>query len=63
LERRVDELKKEFDHAKEKLKAAIVISTFQSDVLAHLPSNGTSAVPESISSTTPDKYVLFFYSY
>lgn len=56
-------MKKEFDHAKEKLKAAIVTTTFQSDLLATLPSNGTSTVLESISSNTPDKYVLFFDSY
>lgn len=60
MERRVDELKKEFDHAKEKLKASIVITSVQSEVITPLPSNGTSAVLESIGSTTPNKYVLFF---
>lgn len=60
MERRVDELKKEYDHAKEKVKAAIVTPIVQTEVLMPLSSNGASTVLfESIDSTTPNKYVLF----
>lgn len=47
-------MKKEFDHAKEKAKIAIINPVIQTEVLAILPCNGMS-VPEN-NSTTPTKY-------
>lgn len=59
LERRVEELKKEYDHAKEKARAAIVQPVIQPEVVVPPPSNGITAVAsEIISSTTPNKYVF-----
>jgi hypothetical protein len=56
LERRVEELKKEYDHAKEKARAAIVHPVVQSEVVPPPPTNGTTVVAsESIRSTTPNK--------
>lgn len=56
LEKRVEELKKEYDHAKEKARAAIVTPVVQTEVVTNLPSNGiTSVVTENTGSTTPNK--------
>lgn len=56
LERRVEELKKEYDHAKEKARAAIVTPVIQTEVVTNLPSNGiTSVASENTGSTTPNK--------
>lgn len=60
MERRVDELKKEYDHAKEKMKAALVTPMVQTEVLMPPSSNGASTIIfENIDSTTSNKYVLF----
>ena len=59
LERRVEESKKEYDHVKEKAKEVIIHSIVQTKVVLPTPSNGiTAAVPENISSTTPNKYAF-----
>lgn len=59
LEKRVEELKKEFDQAKEKARAAIVTPIVQTEVVAPPPSNGVTAViPENTGSTTPNKYAF-----
>jgi len=61
LERRVEELKKEYDHAKEKARAAIVHPVVQTEVVPPPPTNGTTVVAsESIRSTTPNKYAFTF---
>jgi len=60
LERRVEELKKEYDHAKEKARAAIVHPVVPTEVVAPPPSNGI-AVSENISSTTPIKYAFGYF--
>lgn len=61
LERRVEELKKEYDHAKEKARAAIVHPVVQTEVVPPPPTNGITAVAsENISSTTPNKYAFTF---
>lgn len=58
LERRVEELKKEYDYAKEKARAAIVTPVILTEVVAP-PSNGlTTLAPENIGSTTPTKYAF-----
>lgn len=62
LERRVEELKKEYDHAKEKARAAIVHPVVQTEVVPPPPTNGITAAAayENISSTTPNKYAFTF---
>lgn len=56
LERRVEELKKEYDHAKEKARAAIITPVIQTEVVTNLPSNGiTTVASDNTSSTTPNK--------
>jgi len=61
LERRVEELKKEYDHAKEKARAAIVYPVVQTEVVPPPPTNGTTVVASNnISSTTPNKYAFTF---
>ncbi|VVC32497.1 Hypothetical protein CINCED_3A007893 [Cinara cedri] len=56
LEKRVEELKKEYDHAREKAKATIVANTMQINVVTPPTSNGTTViVQENIDSTTPNK--------
>lgn len=57
LERRVEELKKEYDQAKEKARAAIITPVVQTEVVAP-PSNGLT-VSENFGSTTPNKYALW----
>lgn len=58
LERRVEELKKEYDHAKEKARAAIVTPVVQTEVVAP-PSNGIiTLASENMGSTTPNKYAF-----
>lgn len=54
LEKRVEELKKEYDHAKEKAKTFITTPVIQNEVIAP-PSNGVTTVPENIDSMTPNK--------
>lgn len=54
LEKRVEELKKEYDHAKEKARASIITPVVQTEV-AVPPSNGITTVTENIGSTTPNK--------
>jgi len=57
----VEELKKEYDNAKEKARAAIVHPVVQTEVVAPPPTNGITAVAsENISSTTPNKYAFTF---
>lgn len=58
LERRVEELKKEYDHAKEKARSAIATPVVQTETVAP-PTNGITSVAENIGSTTPNKYVYF----
>ncbi|XP_060854759.1 cyclin-L2-like [Rhopalosiphum padi] len=56
LEKRVEESKKEYDHAKEQAKEAIAHSVVQTEVITFNPSNGiTAAIPKNISSITPNK--------
>lgn len=56
LEKRVEELKKQYDHAKEKARAAVVTPIVQTEVVVPPPSNGTNVtIPENIGSTTPNK--------
>lgn len=56
LEKRVEELKKQYDHAKEKARAAVVTPIVQTEVIVPPPSNGTNVtIPENIDSTTPNK--------
>lgn len=56
----MEELKKEFDQAKEKARAAIVTAVVQTEVVVPPPSNGvTVLVPENTGSTTPNKYELY----
>lgn len=54
LEKRVEELKKEYDHAKEKAKASVVTPVIETEIVVP-PSNGITTVPENIGSTTPNK--------
>lgn len=57
LEKKVEESKKEYDHAKEKAKEAIAHSVVQTEVITPKPNNGiTPAIPRNISSTIPNKY-------
>jgi len=59
LEKRVEESKKEYDHAKEQAKEAIAHSVVQTEVITFNPSNGiTAAIPKNISSITPNKYAF-----
>jgi hypothetical protein len=56
LEKRVEELKKEYDHAKEKARAAIVTPAIQTEVVTNPPSNGiTTVASENTGSATPNK--------
>lgn len=57
LEKRVEELKKEYDHAKEKAKAAIITPIICTEVVLP-PSNGLTTIPDNIGSTTPNKYAF-----
>lgn len=56
----MEELKKEYDNAKEKARAAIVQPVVQTEVVvAPPPTNGiTAAVSENMSSTSPNKYAI-----
>jgi len=59
LERRVEESKKEYDDAKEKVKEAFGHPVVQTELVIPTPSNGiTAAVPRNISSTTTNKYAF-----
>lgn len=56
----MEELKKEYDHAKEKARAAINTPIIQTEVSVPPPSNGmTVVVPENIGSITPNKYTIY----
>ncbi|XP_025205220.1 cyclin-L1-like isoform X2 [Melanaphis sacchari] len=56
LEKRVEESKKEYDHAKKKAKEAIVRSVVQTKAIMPNSNNGiTAAIPENISLTTSNK--------
>lgn len=55
----MEELKKEYDHAREKAKATTVTHTVQINIVAPPTSNGTTTiVQENIGSNTPNKYVF-----
>lgn len=58
LEKRVEELKKEYDHAKEKARSAIATPVVQPEVVAP-PTNGITSVSENVGHTTPNKYAFF----